>query len=179
VVQHRILLQPIGKVPSDALDLLHHELSDQFRDSSFITAPSIDLPVPAFDRTRDQYLSPLILSFIHEKCTDRSFDKVLGICDVDAYSNGLNFVFGEAAINGRIAVVYLARLRQEFYGLKSDNSLFLERIVKEAAHELGHAFGLGHCPRQKCVMFFSNSLADTDRKCKRFCNECIALLYKR
>jgi archaemetzincin len=77
------------------------------------------------------------------------------------------------------AGIGLARLRQEFYGLKSDNSLFLERVVKEATHELGHAFGLRHCPRQKCVMFFSNSLADTDRKCRRFCNERTALLYKR
>jgi archaemetzincin len=179
VVQRRILLQPIGKVPSDALDLLQHELSDQFRDSSFITAPSIDLPVPAFDRTRDQYISPLILSFIHEKCRDRSFDKVLGICDVDAYSNGLNFVFGEARIDGRVAVIYLARLRQEFYELKSDNSLFLKRVVKEATHELGHIFGLRHCSRQNCVMFFSNSLADTDRKCKQFCYECTALLSQR
>ena len=80
----------------------------------------------------------------------------------DVYSDKLNFVFGEAYLDGRICAIYLPRLRQEFYGLKSDKSLFYQRLVKEAVHELGHAFGLSHCENIKCVMHFSNSLSDTD-----------------
>jgi predicted Zn-dependent protease len=41
-----------------------------------------------------------------------------------AYSDKLNFVFGEAHLDGRICAIYLSRLRQEFYGLKPDKSLF-------------------------------------------------------
>jgi archaemetzincin len=55
---------------------------------------------------------------------------MLAICDFDAYSSGLNFVFGQAQINGRVSAIYLPRLRQEFYGLKPDKSLFHQRIVK-------------------------------------------------
>jgi archaemetzincin len=88
------------------------------------------------------------------------------------YSDKLNFVFGEAHLNGRICAIYLPRIRQEFYRLKPDKSLFYQRLVKEAVHELGHAFGLNHCENIKCVMHFSNSLSDTDIKISRLCNAC-------
>jgi len=97
---------------------------------------------------------------------------MLAICDLDAYSDQLNFVFGQAHLDGSISAIYLSRLRQEFYGLNSDESLFCQRIVKEAVHELGHVFGLNHCRNTKCVMYFSNSLADTDVKTSQFCNIC-------
>jgi archaemetzincin len=41
-------------------------------------------------------------------------------------------------------------------------------------HELGHVFGLEHCPDPECVMHFSNSLLDTDRKSTSFCSQCRA-----
>ncbi|MGA7369045.1 MAG: hypothetical protein WBX01_07945 [Nitrososphaeraceae archaeon] len=39
-----------------------------------------------------------------------------------------------------VCAVYLSRLRQEFYGLVPDIDLFQQRMIKEAVHELGHAF---------------------------------------
>jgi archaemetzincin len=97
---------------------------------------------------------------------------ILAICNIDAYSSALNFVFGQASLAGGVAAVYLPRLRQEFYGLAADSFIFIERVLKEATHEVGHAFGLDHCPKWSCVMHFSNSLVDTDRKAKDFCNIC-------
>jgi len=72
----------------------------------------------------------------------------------------------------------LARLRQSYYGLKEDEDLFLKRTLKEAVHEIGHIFKLGHSSNPKCVMHFSNSLSDTDRKDCKFCNSCKRLLPK-
>ena len=43
--------------------------------------------------------------------------KILSICDKDAYSDNLNFVFGKANLGGQVAVIYLPRLRPEFYDL--------------------------------------------------------------
>jgi archaemetzincin len=97
---------------------------------------------------------------------------ILGVTGVDLTAPGLNFVFGLADPRGRAAVISLARLYPEFYGQPRDPRRFKARAVIEAVHELGHLLGLGHCPDPACVMAFSNSLADTDRKGPGFCQAC-------
>ena len=97
---------------------------------------------------------------------------ILGVTGVDLTAPGLNFVFGLADPESRAAVISLARLYPEFYGQPRNPALFKERAITEAVHELGHLLGLGHCPDPACVMFFSNSLADTDRKGPGFCRRC-------
>jgi archaemetzincin len=98
--------------------------------------------------------------------------RVLGVVDVDIFAPGLNFVFGEADIARRRAVISLKRLRKEFYGLPKNEDLFQERVLKEAVHELGHTYGFKHCSNPNCVMRFSNSLYDTDFKDWNFCPAC-------
>jgi len=129
----------------------------------------------AFNPIREQYLASLILEEL-EKFKNDFNEKWLAICDFDLYSEGLNFIFGEANPNSQISVISLTRLREEFYGLPKNENLFLERIKKEATHELGHLFYLGHCKNRKCVMHFSNSLSDTDEKNSDFCQKCQKIL---
>ena len=84
----------------------------------------------------------------------------------------LNFVFGEASAVSRAAVFSTARLDPRFYGEPEDEAILLRRAATEAVHELGHVFGLGHCTRPRCVMWFSNTRAETDRKGSEFCPRC-------
>src|ERR671910_3735397 len=139
-----------------------------------------------FNEQRNQLNSDKLLHYLATtiiKDNTGSYDLkntiILGICNFDAYSSGLNFVFGQASLTVGVAVIYLSRLRQEFYGLGADTSIFIECVLKEATHEVGHAFGLDHCPKQSCVMHFSNSLVDTDRKAKDFCNICRNKLHQK
>ena len=89
------------------------------------------------------------------------------------YTEGLNFVFGQAKMKGRVAVVSIARLDPTFWHQPEDKELLEKRAVKECLHEVGHmAFGLGHCPNRHCVMSFSNTLGEVDKKTKFLCDKC-------
>ncbi len=131
------------------------------------------LPHPdyAYNPQRGQYLAGAILRALSELRVPDA-ERLLGVADLDLYAPGLNFVFGQAAMDGRVAVIALPRLRERFYSLPDDSALFQERVVKEAVHELGHTYGLTHCPDPRCVMSFSNSLWDVDRKDHTFCPAC-------
>ena len=71
--------------------------------------------------------------------------------------------------NGHVALVSVARLRQEFYGMPADGPLLLERLTKEVLHELGHTSGLIHCPAAECAMSLATHIGLVDTKQPAFC----------
>jgi archaemetzincin len=172
-----ILLQPVGLVPVNVTGVLQKMLTQQFRSLKFVLAArSLALPTHLLDTSRNQFRSPQIISWIEENCRENGFHKILGICDAIAYSGRLNFVFGEAQLDGMVAVVYLNMFRSELEGSRASEELFLQRALKETVHELGHIFGLEHCTQRTCAMYFSNSLAETDFKKNAMCDSCMKIL---
>lgn len=148
--------------------------------------PQLDSSKALFNEQRRQLNSDKLLRWLATSIANNTKSYhlrktiILGICNFDAYSSGLNFVFGQASLTGGVAAMYLPRLKQDFHGRGADTSIiFIERVLKEATHEVGHAFGLEHCPKRSCVMHFSNSLADTDYKAKDFCNTCRNKLHQK
>jgi len=129
---------------------------------------AIDDPAMAFDSFRNQYHSTRVLVELEESSRADRVDRILGISAFDLYVPGMNFVFGEARCPGRAAVISTYRLKPD----ENMPELFESRIVKEAVHEIGHMLGLKHCPKSSCVMYFSERIADTDRKRDSFCLEC-------
>lgn len=170
----QIIIQPIEKdIDNNIFKLLYDSISTQFNDINVTIAPILKVEIHNFiNRQRNQLKSSNLLHWILEKIKPTKEMKILVICDMDAYSGELNFVFGEARLGGCIAAIYLPRLRPEFYNLEQDELMFNDRIAKEAIHELGHSFGLFHCNNKRCVMYFSNSLYDTDFKNRTFCKNC-------
>ena len=75
-------------------------------------------------------------------------------------------------LDGYCAVVSTARLQEPFYGMPHREDLHRERLVKEAAHELGHTFGLRHCADWRCVMSSSHGVERLDVKGTEFCASC-------
>jgi archaemetzincin len=96
----------------------------------------------------------------------------LAITDFDLYKTSHQFVFGDASEEHRIAIVSTHRLRSDFYGERFDPNILFQRTLKEAVHDLGHAFGLKHCFNARCAMYFSNSIYDTDNKLSHYCESC-------
>lgn len=166
-----ITLVPIGVDGEDILEVLIEELVRVFVCQVRIVT-RMEIPANSYNSRRNQYQAPLFLAALRRGLGPEKKEKILGITDKDLYVQGLNFVFGQAELPGVFAVISLARLHQSYYDLPEDRVLFLKRVTKEAVHELGHTFGLKHCPNSDCVMFFSNSLYDTDRKSDEFCHSC-------
>jgi len=176
-LDRKIILIPMGAIEGRVLDALEKDLALKFG-RKVERRPSIQMPADAFHPARSQYFSSFILKKLHALFEERKTDVFLAVADVDLYAEGLNFVFGEAEFKGRFAVISITRLRQGFYSFPENKSLFIDRAKKEAVHELGHVIGLEHCPDAQCVMHFSNSLLDTDRKSASFCSPCQARLEK-
>ena len=104
--------------------------------------------------------------------------RVLAVTDCDLFVPVLTFVFGEAQLDGNCALVSTARLREEHYGMPPREDLLRERLVKEAVHELGHTFGLRHCPDWRCVMTSSHAVERLDIKGAEFCRACREPVFK-
>lgn len=137
-----------------------------------------DIPQQAYDERREQYLSTSLLRNILTQCPKDAM-KILGVTDVDIFVPVLTFVFGQAQLNGRAAIVSTYRLRQEFYGLVPNDEVMMQRLGKEIIHELGHTFGLVHCKNPLCVMHFSNFIGEIDVKSSDFCPSCKRILRGR
>jgi archaemetzincin len=133
---------------------------------------TMDMTVERFyDAKRGQYHSTSILKELLYSLPSDAV-RTIGIFPFDLFIPILTFVFGEAQLNGKVAVVSTARLEQEFYGVPSNEQLFKRRLIKEVKHELGHTFGLLHCTRRSCVMSLATSIADVDQKGLLFCDSC-------
>jgi archaemetzincin len=158
-----IAVAPVGEVPPEAVSLLLPTLRETFG-AEIVIAPAVPLPSRAYDRGRRQHLSTALLDSLAQ-ARRPGWDRLLGVADVDLFVPELNFVFGEGDPTRGVAVFSLQRLRAEASG----RELLARRAATEAIHELGHSYGLGHCGDAHCVMWFSNSLAETDRKGTRFC----------
>jgi archaemetzincin len=129
-------------------------------------------PRHAFDERRKQHASGKILRWLLERGPGKG--KVLGITDRDLFIPILTYVFGEAQLGGRAAVVSIARLVEDVELVGPD--LLVERLAKEAVHEIGHAFGLVHCDVPGCVMGRSPAAREVDEKSAEPCPECRARL---
>jgi archaemetzincin len=106
-------------------------------------------------------------------------EPVLLVVHQDLFREGNSFVFGLARESVGAGVVSTARLSNEYYNRRGSDDDFIDRIVKEGSHEIGHLLGLPHCPDRECVMFKPDTLDELDRKKKVVCPVCRKLLDQR
>ncbi len=168
----KLYLVPIGSIHGQCLNHLAEVLNRLFS-ADVVVTQGCPLPENGFDEDRGQYDARVVFRTLASCAAIRKDEqRVLGIIDADVYAEGYDFIFGLTDPRTGYALIALTRLRPEFYGESGNNGLFCDRSVKEAVHEVGHSLGLAHCPEASCAMFFSRSIADTDKKELRFCPSC-------
>ncbi|MEM3383230.1 MAG: archaemetzincin family Zn-dependent metalloprotease [Nitrososphaerales archaeon] len=172
----KVLIKPLGD-----FDILH--FLDQLEAAARLygcepelSLDRISLQDEDYNVSRQQYDATKVLSRLLE--FKKNDNKVIGITSADIFVPSLNFIFGLADIEKGVALLSTARLTSFWPKIEINSSLINERVFKEAAHELGHLFGLAHCYDPFCIMSFANSIKDVDRKLPMLCSDCLSKVWE-
>jgi archaemetzincin len=165
-----ITLISFGYFDQEILERISPDISREFSFPVRTKSGNLDLS-EFYDPSRRQYNGTTLLTKINtEFATDST--KTLGLFNIDLFIPILTYIFGQAFLNGRIGIASIYRLSNERYGIRTDDTILLERFRKETIHELGHMFGLIHCSDPVCVMRSSTYVEDIDQKGQALCSLC-------
>jgi archaemetzincin len=167
-------LVALGPIDPDILRSLRTVLSKFLLLPVRILRPK-PLPLQTYNLRRHQYDALKLLEFLLDDVETGAF-RVLGVTAIDLYIPILTFVFGDAQIDGKAAIISLFRPRGDAGGILPPRQVFLRRLIKLSLHELGHTFGLKHCSEEGCLMGFSSNLEKLDQHNIGLCQYCQILL---
>lgn len=101
----------------------------------------------------------------------KGFEHVIGITDRDiSTTNGKIHdwgVFGLGSMPGKACVVSTFRLSRQLGKVSAE-----ERLNRVVIHEIGHTFGLAHCPDKDCLMADAEGSVKSVDRASRFCRDC-------
>jgi len=136
--------------------------------------PAEPLPASAFYKPRKRYRAEKLLLFLEEKIyPDSGCDAIIGFTKVDISTSKGNHkdwgIFGLGSVGGGSCVVSTYRLGRR----TKSKRVVQQRTVKVVNHELGHVLGLGHCPKERCLMNDAEgSIKTVDRETGLLCDLC-------
>ena len=171
--EHSILISPVGELSAELIEAVSGGIKQVFGFSTETNPILQDLSF-ALDDNRNQYHSTAILDRLAATIPPHTV-RVLAIAQVDLFIPILTHVYGEAQLGGAACIVSTFRLNEGNSGMNIPPK-YIERIVKEAIHELGHTFKLRHCPEPTCIMHYCRNEEDVDRKSDQLCRYCIIML---
>jgi archaemetzincin len=175
MVKHPFLgLVALGPIDPDILRRLCAGIA-KFLSLPVRVLPPKPLPPETYHLIRQQYNVAQLLEFLTDDLETEAY-RVLGVTAGDLFVPIFTFVFGEAQLSGKAAIISVFRLRGDAGDPSPPRRVFLERLLKLSLHELGHTFGLGHCLKAGCLMGFSTNLEKLDQSSLALCDYCRILL---
>jgi archaemetzincin len=166
----RLAIQPFGSLEQDVIERVRRGVTGAYRLEITILPPA-ELPAAAYYRPNARYRAEKLLAYLGSERYG-SYDKVLGLTDRDISTTKGNIddwgIFGLGSMGGKACVVSTFRL-----GRGASRGLFYRRLVKVVNHELGHTFGLPHCPVDRCLMGDAQgTIVTVDRETGALCGQC-------
>lgn len=144
-------LQPLGTTPGESdIGAVADAIRAFFAVEIALQAP-LPLPKKAYFPAAHRYRAERLLDFLAAGVAPGA--KVsLGLTTVDISTTKGRYpdwgILGLATLDGRSAVLSSFRCHRGARNLAHAR----ERFAKTAVHELGHSFGLEHCPTRGCLM---------------------------
>jgi archaemetzincin len=157
-------------VPDVELALVRRALEAVFSESVSVL-PNLALPKGAFYAPRSRYRAEKLLEFLRSRLPEGAL-RVAGITAADISTRKPPFedwgILGLATIDGSTCVLSTFRCHRRAKNAEQARV----RFAKTAVHELGHTFGLDHCPKRGCLMEDGGgSVLTTDRE-RDLCASC-------
>lgn len=148
-----VVLVELGPpLPPDLVDAIEQALRDELQ-VEVVRHERIRLPKAAYYAKRKRYRADALLDHLLTLVPDAPpTTRVLGLTTVDiSTTKGEHYdwgIFGLGLVPGQAAVISSHRLKR---GAKDRQQLRF-RVANTAVHEVGHTFGLPHCPEARCPM---------------------------
>ena len=140
-----IVLQPLGNYSEVQTRLIRDGLI-RYYGIKIRVAKNTSLPGIAYYKSLNRYSANLLLQFLSAK--KNTAYTIIGLTDQDIFTAKNNNpywgVMGLGTLNADAAIISSFRLHHD--------ARLNDGLVKLAAHELGHNFGLQHCADKTCIM---------------------------
>ncbi len=168
----RISIQPLGDFDSTLYPQMITAIENAFPDCQVDILTEQPIPSSAFYQPRNRYRAEKILNSL-DTIILSEYDKIIGVLEKDISTTKGEYqdwgIFGFGNISDKSCVVSVFRLRAE--GVTQ--TLYRERIMKLAIHELGHTFGLYHCSNTSCIMTDAcGKISTIDSANQSLCDNC-------
>jgi archaemetzincin len=154
-----VLIQPYSDLAPGKAQYIYQEVRKIIQNTKLL--PPIKLPPQAYYQPRNRYKADTLLKYL--KLNISKGQIITGITSKDiSTKKGANpdsGIFGLGFMNGSASVVSNFRLHSN------------EQLFKTVIHELGHNFGLEHCPEKTCYMRDADG-KNTSNEEKGFCSSC-------
>lgn len=160
----QISIYCMGGYPADSVQYLEVFLRKYFSNVR-VMPNNINLPSQYFNKERNRYLASGLLD---ELAKHRNNDAVIGVTDYIIFKpNKKSDTFGIMGMSYTNTFKSIVSTKIPLNGKEQSK----DNICKLALHELGHGFGLKHCPNETCYMVDAEGTMKIVNA-KGFCESC-------
>lgn len=145
-----VQLQPMEGIPAGLITMLRDSLPQYYPILVQVASP-VALPANAYYKPRDRYKADSILTYLQKiRPANIRIEAAITGKDISAKKGAVEDygLMGYSYSPGYVCVVSTFRLGKG----SPSKQLFQQRLLKTVVHELGHNFGLPHCPNKHCIM---------------------------